>query len=79
MYASTTALVDEVNDSYSGPNPPPWKGVVWNFTLPDFAVLEDYESYADGQIGGPGEPWFPSCRKIATEGFMCILRLSPLA
>jgi len=36
--------VDEVNDL--DPNSP-WKGVVWEFTVADYIVVEDFESYND--------------------------------
>lgn len=42
--------VDEVNDL--DPNSP-WKGIVWEFTIADYIVVEDFESY-DLIEGGTG-------------------------
>ncbi|MCJ7693405.1 MAG: LamG domain-containing protein, partial [Sedimentisphaerales bacterium] len=45
--------VDEVNDTYSGPNPPPdgrWKGNVWSFYTTGFALNPDP---ADGAANVP--------------------------
>jgi regulation of enolase protein 1 (concanavalin A-like superfamily) len=39
--------VDEVNDSYPNPGESPWKGVVWSFTVADYLIVEDFESYTN--------------------------------
>jgi len=36
--------IDEVNDANDDS---PWKGSVWSFTVADYVVLDDFESYAD--------------------------------
>jgi hypothetical protein len=43
--------VDEVNDL--DPNSP-WKGPVWQFTVVDYVVVDDFESYNDIPAGDPG-------------------------
>ena len=43
--------VDEVNQA--DPNSP-WKGVVWEFTVADYVVVEDFESYNDIPVGQEG-------------------------
>jgi hypothetical protein len=36
--------IDEVNDANAAS---PWKGVVWEFTVADYVVVDDFESYND--------------------------------
>jgi hypothetical protein len=43
--------IDEVNDAE--PNSP-WTGKIWNFTIGNFVVIEDFESYGDYP---PDEVW----------------------
>jgi len=43
--------IDEVNDA--DPNSP-WKGVVWEFTVADYMVVDDFESYNDIPEEEPG-------------------------
>jgi hypothetical protein len=43
--------IDEVNDA--DPNSP-WKGVVWEFTVADYIVVDDFESYNDIPDGEQG-------------------------
>jgi len=43
--------IDEVNDA--NPNCP-WKGVVWEFTVADYIVVDDFESYNDIPAGEQG-------------------------
>lgn len=43
--------IDEVNE----PNPnSPWRGIVWEFTVAEYAVLDDFESYNDISDGEQG-------------------------
>jgi hypothetical protein len=41
--------VDEVNDAHPGS---PWKGRVWSFTVADFVIVDDFESYNDEEDQG---------------------------
>jgi hypothetical protein len=43
--------IDEFNDLH--PNSP-WKGNVWNFTVADFIMIDDFEGYNDINEGEPG-------------------------
>jgi len=43
--------IDEVNDSE--PNSP-WKGVIWEFTVADYVVVDDFESYNEIPVGEQG-------------------------
>jgi hypothetical protein len=43
--------IDEVNEA--DPNSP-WKGVVWEFTITDYIVIEDFESYNEIPETDPG-------------------------
>ncbi|UCG49475.1 MAG: hypothetical protein JSU94_06765 [Phycisphaerales bacterium] len=39
--------IDEVNDNAWVPPGSPWKGVVWEFTIAEYLVVEDFEDYND--------------------------------
>jgi len=39
--------IDEVNDNNWAPPGSPWKGPVWEFTVVDYIVVDDFESYND--------------------------------
>ena len=43
--------IDEVNDTET---PTTWQGDVWDFTTPEFIVVEDFESYNDIEAGQEG-------------------------
>jgi hypothetical protein len=43
--------IDEVNDANSAS---PWRGVVYRFTVADYIVVDDFESYNDIPDGEPG-------------------------
>jgi hypothetical protein len=44
--------VDEVNDNAWAPPGSPWKRSPWGFTVADYVVLDDFETYTGGS-----EPW----------------------
>jgi hypothetical protein len=46
--------IDEVNDNTWAPPGSPWKGTVWEFTVADYIVVDNMESYGD--ITDPGPP-----------------------
>ena len=46
--------IDEVNDSQT------WTGEIWKFTVTDYTVVEDFESYKDYDIGNN---WIPITSK----------------
>jgi hypothetical protein len=46
--------IDEVNDADAAS---PWKGCVWSFTVADFLVIDDFESYTDDEGGRIYETW----------------------
>jgi hypothetical protein len=46
--------VDEVNPAHADS---PWKGVVWSFTTANFLLVEDFESYTDGEGNRIYETW----------------------
>jgi regulation of enolase protein 1 (concanavalin A-like superfamily) len=46
--------IDEVNDAHPES---PWIGPVWSFTVADFIVVDDFESYADGVGGRIFQTW----------------------
>jgi len=55
--------IDEVNDNAWAPAGSPWKGTVWEFTMADYVVADDMESYGDADTPGPPPPagsriWF---------------------
>jgi|GEM_PF-1247495 len=52
--------VDEVNDNPWAPAGSPWKGDVWQFTVANYIVLDDMESYGD--LEQPGPPPAPGSR-----------------
>ena len=41
--------VDEVNDLHSDS---PWVGSVWSFTIADFLIVDDFETYTDNDAAG---------------------------
>ena len=43
--------IDEVNDAET---PTAWQGDIWNFTTPEFLVVDDFESYNDIEAGQEG-------------------------
>jgi len=43
--------VDEVNDAET---PTTWQGEIWNFTTPEYLVVDDFELYNDLDPGDPG-------------------------
>jgi hypothetical protein len=52
--------IDEVNEVH--PNSP-WKGDVWSFTVIDYIVVEDFESY--GMVSNPiYDTWLDSLRSV---------------
>jgi len=48
--------IDEVNDNAWAPPGSPWKGTVWEFTVPNYIVADDMESYGDAATPGPPPP-----------------------
>jgi len=42
--------IDEVNDAET---PTTWQGDIWNFTTPEYLVVDDFESYNDLEPGDP--------------------------
>lgn len=44
--------IDEVNDNAWAPTGSPWKGTVWEFTVADYLIVDDFEDYdaGDNQI-----------------------------
>lgn len=46
--------VDEVNEKPGAPAGSPWKGQVWQFTVANYMVVDDMESYGD--LDQPGPP-----------------------
>ncbi len=46
--------VDEINTANAAS---PWKGAVWSFTVADFLLIEDFESYTDDEGGRIYETW----------------------
>jgi len=39
--------IDEVNDNAWAPPGSPWKGTVWEFTVADYLMVDDFEDYND--------------------------------
>ncbi|UCG57701.1 MAG: hypothetical protein JSU70_22905 [Phycisphaerales bacterium] len=48
--------IDEFNDNAWAPAGSPWKGTVWEFTVADYAVVDDMDSYGDAATPGPPPP-----------------------
>ena len=52
--------IDEVNDNAWAPSGSPWKGIVWEFTVADYSVVDNMESYTPWTI--PGDNIFETWR-----------------
>jgi len=46
--------IDEVHEGLAGS---PWKGAVWSFTVADFLIVDDFESYTDKEGSRIYESW----------------------
>ncbi|MCU0915989.1 MAG: hypothetical protein MUC88_15720 [Planctomycetes bacterium] len=46
--------IDEVNPALPGS---PWKGAVWSFTVADFVIVDDFESYTNDEGSRIYETW----------------------
>ena len=62
--------IDEVNDAET---PTTWQGDVWNFTTPEYLVVDDFESYNDIEAGQEGsnlvyETWIDGYANPSVNG-----------
>jgi hypothetical protein len=51
--------IDEANDNAWAPPGSPWKGIVWEFTVADYSLVDDMETYTHWTIPGDNifETW----------------------
>jgi hypothetical protein len=48
--------IDEVNDNAWAPAGSPWKGPIWSFTMANYAIVDNMESYGTTATPGPPPP-----------------------
>ncbi|MHC4751251.1 MAG: hypothetical protein ACYTFW_15440 [Planctomycetota bacterium] len=49
--------IDEVNENAWAPPGSPWKGTVWEFTVADYIIVDDFEDYDDSTEGAVWATW----------------------